>query len=567
MEITGRFFLSGRHCFLLLISLILGWVLLFFHFLVLVTPRGEGLPSTSFLSSKNSVLFPFFHLSDFSPAKKRLWQHLKRFDSPNDACAGKYIYMHDIPKEFNQDMLDHCQNLNLWRNMCEYTINTGLGPLLKDSEGSFSESGWFGTNQFSVELIFHNRMKQYRCLTNDSSKAIAFFVPFYAGLDVSRYLWGGNTTIRDSASLAITAWLRNQPEWKVMGGRDHFMVAGRITWDFRRQTDEQSDWGNKLLLLPEVKNMTVLVIEASPWHHNDFAIPYPTYFHPSKDSEILEWQERMNSAKRTVLFSFAGAPRPEIETSIRGQIMEQCKRSIHCKLLECDLGASKCDVPSVVMKLFEESVFCLQPQGDSFTRRSIFDSILAGCIPVFFHQHSAYSQYTWHLLSSHSKYSVYICEEDIRTRKVSIENVLLQISPEKVQSMRKEVIKLIPGILYANPQSHLQTMKDAFDLTVQAVLDRVTDFRIRMIEGRQIEDPRGSDDLKAEKVRVSVTTRHWEGKRWKREQEGAHFVKNTASDGVTKALKENYKGVIFRLLKVSGRKICWRKKHRDKRIL
>ncbi|KAJ7550070.1 hypothetical protein O6H91_07G081700 [Diphasiastrum complanatum] len=480
--------------------------------------------------------------------------------------------MHDIPKEFNQDMLDHCQNISLWTNMCTFIANTGLGPLLEDSEGSFSESGWFGTNQFSVEVIFHNRMKQYRCLTNDSSKAAAFFVPFYAGLDVSRYLWGGSTTIRDSASLAMVAWLQNQPEWKVMGGRDHFMVAGRITWDFRRKTDEQSDWGNKLLLIPEVKNMTVLVIEASPWHHNDFAIPYPTYFHPSKDSEILEWQERMNSTKRTVLFSFAGAPRPEIETSIRGQIIEQCKRSIHCKLLKCDLGASKCHDPSVVMKLFEESVFCLQPQGDSFTRRSIFDSMLAGCIPVFFHQHSAYSQYAWHLLSNHSSYSVYIREEDIRTRNISIENVLLQISPERVQSMREEVIKLIPGILYANPQSHLQTMKDAFDLTVQAVVDRVTDFRMLMLEGRQIEDPKGSDaneGLKAEKESVSVieeTTRRWEGKRRKGEQEGAHFVKDSASDTVTKELKENDEGVIFETL-IWKKDLLKKEAQRQNRIL
>uniref|UniRef100_A0A0E0ED15 Uncharacterized protein n=1 Tax=Oryza meridionalis TaxID=40149 RepID=A0A0E0ED15_9ORYZ len=35
--------------------------------------------------------------------------------------------------------------------------------------------------------------------------------------------------------------------------------------------------------------------------------------------------------------------------------------------------------------------------SDSYTRKSTFDSMLAGCISVFLHPASAYNQYTWHL--------------------------------------------------------------------------------------------------------------------------------------------------------------------------
>jgi hypothetical protein len=45
-------------------------------------------------------------------------------------------------------------------------------------------------------------------------------------------------------------------------------------------------------------------------------------------------------------------------------------------------GAITCDNPDKVMRLFQNSVYCLQPTGDSYTRRLIFDSILAGCILV-----------------------------------------------------------------------------------------------------------------------------------------------------------------------------------------
>ncbi|XP_057964444.1 xyloglucan galactosyltransferase MUR3 [Malania oleifera] len=409
---------------------------------------------------------------------------LRTIENKSDPCGGRYIYVHDLPPRFNEDMLKKCKSLSLWTNMCKFMTNAGLGPPLENVEGVFSNTGWYATNQFAVDVIFSNRMKQYDCLTHDSSIAAAIFVPFYAGFDIARYLWGHNISERDAASLDLVDWLMKRPEWKIMGGKDHFLVAGRITWDFRRLTDSEVDWGNKLLFLPAAKNMSMLVVESSPWNANDFGIPYPTYFHPAKDADVFTWQERMRKLERKWLFSFAGAPRPDNPKSIRGQIIDQCRKSKVCKLLECDFGESKCHSPSSIMQMFQSSLFCLQPQGDSYTRRSAFDSMLAGCIPVFFHPGSAYTQYTWHLPKNFSKYSVFIPEDDIRKRNVSIENRLTQLSAEQVNSMREDVINLIPRLIYADPRSKLETLKDAFDVSVQAVIDKVTKLRRDIIEGR-----------------------------------------------------------------------------------
>ncbi|KAL9431201.1 hypothetical protein AB3S75_026395 [Citrus x aurantiifolia] len=376
---------------------------------------------------------------------------LETIENKSDPCGGRYIYVHDLPSRFNEDMLKDCRSLSLWTNMCKYTANAGLGPPLANTEGVFSNTGWYTTNQFAVDVIFNNRMKQYECLTNDSSIAAAIFVPFYAGFDIARYLWGYNISMRDAASLDLVNWLTKRPEWGIMGGKDHFLVAGRITWDFRRGSDVESDWGSKLLFLPATKNMSMLVVESSPWGANDFAIPYPTYFHPSKDAEVFDWQNRMRKLERKWLFSFAGAPRPGDPLSIRGQLMEQCRNSEVGKLLECDFGESKCHSPSSIMQMFQTSIFCLQPQGDSYTRRSAFDSILA--------------------------------EDDIRKRNVSIEERLKQISPEQIKEMRETVINLIPRVIYADPRSKLVTLKDSFDVAVQSIIDRVTRLRRLTIEG------------------------------------------------------------------------------------
>ncbi|KAM1995862.1 hypothetical protein ACFX15_028874 [Malus domestica] len=406
-------------------------------------------------------------------------------ESVSESCTGKYIYVHDIPSKFNKDLLKKCGSLSNWTDMCELASNFGLGPRLSNLEKVYSNTGWFATNQFLLEVIFHSRMKQYNCLTKNSSLASAIFVPYYVGLDVARYLWGSSISTRDSGSLEIAKWLREKPEWKKMWGRDHFMVAGRITWDFRRWTDKDSEWGTKLMLLPESKNMTMLAIESSPWNSNDFAIPYPTYFHPSKDNEVFQWQNRMRRQKRRILFSFAGGPRPNLQNSIRNEIIDQCRAARRkCKLLECTTGPDKCHKPVFVMKMFQGSVFCLQPPGDSLTRRSIFDSILAGCIPVFFHPGSAYVQYVWHLPKDYTKYSVLIPAFDIKNGKVSIERTLQKIPRQKVYEMREEVVKLIPRVIYADPGSRLETLDDAFDIAVKGVLERVETIRKDMREGK-----------------------------------------------------------------------------------
>ncbi|XP_022730311.1 probable xyloglucan galactosyltransferase GT11 isoform X2 [Durio zibethinus] len=413
-------------------------------------------------------------------------QNVLRARSDSTSCSGRYIYIHNLPKKFNQDLLDNCRTLSFWTDMCECASNLGLGAPLPSNEKLYSRTGWFATNQFLLEVIFHNRMKQYKCLTKDPSVASAIYVPYYAGLDVGRYLWDPDGFMRDYDAVNLVKWLASRPEWKKMWGRDHFLVAGRINWDFRRDPKNESDWGNELLNFAESRNMTMLVIESSPWNYNDFAIPYPTYFHPSRDDDVFQWQNRMRRLKRRYLFSFAGARRPNLRESIRDEVIDQCLASRRkCRFLECN-KSQKCHNPVYLMKLFQSSVFCLQPPGDSYTRRSIFDSILAGCIPVFFHPGSAYVQYIWHFPKDYTKYSVLIPAGEVKSGNANIERILQRIPREKRVAMREEIIKLIPKVIYSDPSSRLDTTEDAFDLTVKGVIDRVETVRNQMREGKQV---------------------------------------------------------------------------------
>ncbi|KAH9616196.1 hypothetical protein KSS87_023814 [Heliosperma pusillum] len=409
----------------------------------------------------------------------------------SDECAGKYIHVLDLPSQFNSDLLEQCSVLSPWTDMCKLLVNAGLGPRLSFADETvFSGSDWFSTDQFSLDVIFHNRMKQYKCLTNNYSEASAIFVPYYAGLDVGRYLWNLNATLRDETSVNFANYISQKPEWKRFGGRDHFLIVGRITWDFRRlseNTSHYNGWGNKLLHLPEIKNMTSLLLESSPSSKSEISIPYPTFFHPSSGNEVRNWQEKMRKKKRTFLFSFAGAPRPNLKESIRNVIIKEClaAKENRCKFVHCKPEVTDCSKPETVMRLFQSSDFCLQPPGDSYTRKSIFDTILAGCIPIFLHPASAYVQYIWHLPKDYSRYSVFIPMDELKQGNVSIEKRLLEIPRKKVVAMREEVIKLISRIIYANPNAKVDNLEDAFDVTVEGILSRVERLKMEM-DGREI---------------------------------------------------------------------------------
>ncbi|XBI23713.1 hypothetical protein VPH35_048893 [Triticum aestivum] len=404
-----------------------------------------------------------------------------------DPCAGRYVYMYDLPPRFNADLVRQCRRISGSTDVCKDVANDGFGPQITGGgeSGSLPESGAYDTDQYMLGLIFHARMRRHECLTANPAAAAVVYVPFYAGLDSAMHLGSKDLAARDALSRDVVDWLLQRPEWRAMGGRDHFLVSGRGTWDFIVSPDAVG-WGNALMTFPAILNATFLTTEASPWHGNDFAVPFPSHFHPSSAAEVAGWQDRMYQMDRPFLWGFAGGPRGGSQRTVRAQIMEQCGRSSRCALL--GVPAPGHYAPGRAIRLLESAEFCVQPRGDGYTRKSTFDTILAGCIPVFFHPVSAYLQYIWHLPRDHRSYSVFIPHGDVVERNASIEEVLSRIPPAKVARMRERVIRLIPTVLYRDPAAKGVTFKDAFDVALERVIDRVAKRRRAAAEGREYVD-------------------------------------------------------------------------------
>ncbi|KAF5729991.1 putative Xyloglucan galactosyltransferase KATAMARI1 [Tripterygium wilfordii] len=402
--------------------------------------------------------------------EEQLQLHRSWLSTTNPAtCDGRGIYVYNLPSKFNKDLVGQCGDMMPWTNFCTHFKNEALGEPIEKLGKS-----WYYTHQYSLELIFHSRVLKHPCRVYNENQAKLFYVPYYGGLDILRWHFKNvSSDVKDTLALDLMKWLGPKKAWIQNSGKDHVFVLGKISWDFRRTSEDL--WGTRLLELDQMQNPVKLLIERQPWHVNDIGIPHPTFFHPHSDDDILAWQMKIISANRNHLASFAGAARPNAAENIRSILINQCistNTSSTCQFLNCNSGG--CDQPQSVISLFMESEFCLQPPGDSPTRKSVFDSLIAGCIPVLFDPFTAYYQYPWHLPEDHSKYSVFTDQEEVREMKVNVMERLMKISKRERDDMRRYIVyELLPGLVYADSSSQLEKFQDAFSITMNNLVERV----------------------------------------------------------------------------------------------
>ncbi|KAH6784362.1 glycosyltransferase 18 [Perilla frutescens var. hirtella] len=393
-----------------------------------------------------------------------------------DECPSGRVFAYDLPSAFNRDLIvPNCTDLDPWNWECGIISNHGYGRAATELRRILPEDlhkSWYHTNQFTLEVLFHHRVLKHKCRTLDPELATAFYIPFYAGLAVGKQLWGNDTSARDRHCKLMLRWVKNQSYWKKFNGSDHFMTIGRITWDFRRLTDPGKSWGSSFLNMPSMQKVTRFIVEKYPGDEMDVSVPYPTGFHPKTRDSLIEWQSFVRDYKRSALFSFIGTDRNWGSNDLRRFLMDYCRReSGSCRAVDC--AVSDCPTnSSVSLKPLLESEFCLQPKGDSFTSKAVFECMVAGAVPVFFLK-TAFEQYEWFLPGEPESYSVYIDQEEVRNGTKSVKEVLMRYSKDEIQKKREKVIETIPRIIYSKPNGGIKSFKDAFDIALDGALERI----------------------------------------------------------------------------------------------
>jgi len=352
------------------------------------------------------------------------------------------MYVYDWP-----DLQDRYANFTDRRDahgveIPHWRLHRGLGRVV---DGHNME---FKTSQFALYKIFYERALLDPQRTLDPSKASSFFIPFDLGMHTA-FLEANGRMRRSNCPAAPTVIQRLNESiyFHRKMGHDHTLVfalnqnmnyfmAGqrcqellRLCWNCTKLSIDEYLFTAKDRVF-ESKNRGI------NWH----AVPFPSDYHyttrplaedvaplpqpvaipvaataykanpgPGPGSAatttatttpattvspfLAPWER---TDPRSTIVSFTGSPRRynDIATSMRESLVKQCaSHGTSCVFGKYSHDPKALSNPG---KLARESVFCLQPPGDMPTRKSVFDAVLSGCIPVLFHPLTARLMYEWH---------------------------------------------------------------------------------------------------------------------------------------------------------------------------
>jgi hypothetical protein len=439
-------------------------------------------------------------------------------DGPPDPCAGRRIHIRRLPASFNTQLLLYCGSGSgsgtafpladpgdsKWSvPACASLANHGLGPRTHNGTRS-----WYRTDARLLEPFFHRRLLEHQCLVSRPAQADAVFLPYYAALDALPYVL--HPDLLNSSALHGVPLARflahHQP--RVLArrhGHDHFFLLAGTAWDYSQphDADPRLYGTTSLLRLPDLANFTVLTLESRAWPWQEHAIPHPTSFHPSSLPRLRSWIARARRSRRTALMLYAGGVSRPSRPNIRGAILAECANRTTsspdvCTVVDCSAAACGLN-PVAYMRPMLKANFCLQPPGDSPSRRSTFDAIVAGCIPVFFEHAAARAHYGWHLpRGRYDQFSVTIPKESVVMGDVRIADVLAAVPEDKVARMRERVLEMAPRVVYRRHGSAAElrdstSYRDAVDLAVEGVLRRIR-RRVSALEDAQPDAIYGLED-------------------------------------------------------------------------
>jgi hypothetical protein len=205
------------------------------------------------------------------------------------------------------------------------------------------------------------------------------------------------------------------------------------------------------------------------------SVPYPASLHWSarhfggsgSGGRVPPWQ---NFTGRSTLIHFVAGMHGK-QVALRKALFEACR----------ELGEPRCRAlatfePSVLLEK-ARAVFCLEPEGDSPFRKSVYDSIAMGCIPVLFsHNSDAVSPWHWGPFRADSR--VLLSEETFMEAKRSRRNglqPLLDMPQSRIAAMQATIAAKAQRLQFA--VDDMPAGDDAFELLLKKALLRAHGHR------------------------------------------------------------------------------------------
>ena len=292
------------------------------------------------------------------------------------------LYVYSVPVAFRGPAHDS-SNAN---NDLDWAFGRAIGSLRQAPPGLTIRD----QHPHMLPAVLYHRALSYRCRVRSAAAADIFFVPAFRTLPPQHPPQCAEPPNGSQDAFFEQHILREaDAALRARGGADHFMMNARTGNRFSQASGrfceyDESDrkWGSATrLALEQGGNYS------HPSRHGKalalyHSVPYPSSapLLPVPDSGPPPWR---SDHERDVLIAGSFGHRAnmgDFPVRLRDRLRRRClDANSSCTLLPMSVGAVK------VAALFWRATFCLQPGGDTITRKSIVDALLLGCVPVLFH--------------------------------------------------------------------------------------------------------------------------------------------------------------------------------------
>lgn len=363
------------------------------------------------------------------------------------------IYIYDLPKKFNLEIL---KIYDVWHARCYSFEFCGFGARLFKLESGVHVHD---SHQFSLEVLVHHLLQLSPYRTLDPEQADLFYIPAYIGLQCL-YASFDNVSATNKLINELFAYLQSQPYFA--SGKPHFSSLAKI------EREMQSIGCCPYLLHPQSANITFLSIERetryqSALNQRVITVPYPSYIH--LDGSVTSRYQYLHSSSRNVFILLAAGTRRS--NPYRSLILDQFREKTHLSYPEYIATNQRRSEFPMVMYITKEcdhsakystvrwmlqSVFCLQPPGDSPTRKSFYDALLTGCVPVLFPYSGQGPVWAFQDRLNFTKFTVTIPYKYMMySKNNSVYQYLAELPVQHVESLQREVQRVAHWFQYSIP--------------------------------------------------------------------------------------------------------------------
>ncbi|KAH3816801.1 hypothetical protein DPMN_118324 [Dreissena polymorpha] len=410
------------------------------------------------------------------------------------------IYVYNLPAKFNTEVQQviskkygYCYDLDYCGTGSElFYLEANMGTTNKYVASKDYTQVVRNSQQFALEVLIHFKLLHSPIRTMNPIEADIFYIPAYTGLNCLTFRDNDNEFVN-----SLFEHLKTNVSGNYFSTKPHVMAVSKIE---REQGSEKCS----LLRHPNTKGITFIGIEREEnqyWsaHYLKFGrvnvlAPYPSYIHyiPNPASglfqELVNGIEQLNETKfyldapslhkrPVLLFLAAGTRRSNgfraifldqfaLKTSKsyedfakeHANDTTQFPPQVMLKTQECVEGHTKTTIPWM-----RHSQFCLQPPGDSPTRKSFFDAILSGCIPILFTGFGK-TVYPFEKYLDYSDFTYTVHESLFTKQNKTIIEVVKNIPKKTTQLLHRNVMKVAKWFQYSLPNGSQKIDDDAFTL-------------------------------------------------------------------------------------------------------